>query len=98
MKIVGEPSNQWRVTLKSGKVLGLIADAYGEVNGHYVFEVLVSAPEEEQALDRVIVTATTPSDPERVMIAVAAIPVDEVQDVSTGSWSDVVPAIAPAQS
>lgn len=85
--------NQWQITLKSGNVLGLVADSYGRQGDFYVFDILVEATEEEQANDYLMITAETPSNPQQIMIAVASVPVADVKEIVTGKWK-VVPTSA----
>lgn len=80
---------QWRITLKSGQTLGLLADSYEEEGEHYVFNVLVNASEEEQSDDHLVITARTPSNSERVLVAVAMIPVSEVEKILTAKWDPI---------
>ncbi|MFD8594992.1 hypothetical protein ACFV1L_08320 [Kitasatospora sp. NPDC059646] len=73
----------WHVTLQSGALIELWADAYTTDEGAYVFSALVRATEAEQAeLD---VTARTPADPSRVAIAVARVPLTEVKNLHTAA-------------
>jgi hypothetical protein len=78
----GVPS-VWHVTLQSGALIELWADAYATEQEAYVFSTLVRATAAEQAeLD---VTARTPADPSRIGIAVARIRLDEVRDLHTAA-------------
>jgi hypothetical protein len=82
----GIPS-RWRVTLQSGAVLDLAADAYSVADGFYLFDVLVDADEDEQA--EMVVTWRVFKKPITVGVLVAKIPADEVASVETmPSWFD----------
>ncbi len=73
----------WHVTLQSGALIVLWADAYATEENAYVFSVLVRATATEQVeLD---VTARTPADPARVAVTVARIPRAEVRHVHTAA-------------
>jgi hypothetical protein len=87
MDVLADPlPRQWRVTLKDGTVIGLWAGSYGESDGHYTFEVMAEAPVDQQTDEDLVISAKTPSKPERFMFVVARIPVDAVRDIETGHW------------
>lgn len=86
MKFAGELPMQWRITLKSGKILGLWASSYSEVGDYYVFDLLVDATEEERKDDHLVITARFPNNDERVIVTVAMVPVSVVDEVQTGKW------------
>lgn len=79
----------WRLEMKSGTSIGIWALGYSEVDGNYVFDVYLEATEAEQKDRDLVITAHTPADPEKVMVAVASIPVDEVEDIHTTSWDKI---------
>ena len=82
----GIPS-RWLVTLHSGSVIELAADAYGEVDGHLLFNVLVDATQQEQS--QMVVEWKVPNNPARVGVLVAKIPAAEVASIVTApSWFD----------
>lgn len=70
---------RWEVVLRSGEVLEVWADAFAEEGGAYVFDVGADGTPEEQTQWEV--TARRPSDPSRVMVALARIPVTAVVDI-----------------
>jgi hypothetical protein len=91
MKIPGDPlPNQWQVVLRDGSAVGIWADAYGEKNGHYTFEILADATPEERADPDLVIDAETPSNPERILITVARIPIDLVANVYSRRWDTPV--------
>ena len=82
----GIPS-RWIVTLRSGGVMELAADAYSEEDGQLLFNVLVEADADEQ--DQVVIDWRTPNNARRVGIVVAKVPAAEVADLYTApSWFD----------
>ncbi len=92
MKIPGGVPSPWRVTLKSGAVLMIAAFTYGRTkDGYYVFETPVEASKEERESEWTKITATNPTHPKEVTIAVAAFPVAEVASIDSGEWGDIVP-------
>jgi hypothetical protein len=87
MKIPGDPlPSQWQVVLKDGSVIGVWADSYGEAQGHYTFEILADASAEEQADDSLVISAETPSNPQRIMFTVARIPIELVANIFSRGW------------
>jgi hypothetical protein len=78
VRVDGSPG-RWEVVLRSGEVVEVWADAYGEDAGAYVFDVAALGSVEEQAGWEV--TARRPSDPGRVLVAVARIPVTAVAEI-----------------
>ncbi|GIJ07855.1 hypothetical protein Van01_10690 [Micromonospora andamanensis] len=78
---------RWIVTLRSGGVLELAADAYSEEDNHLLFNVLVDADDDEQG--QMLVDWRIPNMPRRVGMVVAKVPVAEVADLYTApSWFD----------
>lgn len=67
--------------LTGGGLVHVWADGYSIDGGCYVFDVLATASLEYQA--GVAVTAKTPTDPERVCVAVARIPASAVEELHT---------------
>ncbi|MFB9902890.1 hypothetical protein [Allokutzneria oryzae] len=90
MLIPGDPLPiQWRVTMNDGAVVGVWANSYGEENGYYLFDVFAEVSEaEEQNLDLVI-TSTNPTQPRKVLFAVARFPVEAVARIESENWDDV---------
>ncbi|MEV4708362.1 hypothetical protein [Actinoplanes sp. NPDC049316] len=85
MEFAAGPPSQWVVTLKSGAVIHLAADAYGEQEDHAVFSVLANASAEEQ---REIQVLAAPMAGTKVDFLVARIPLSEIAKVAGGwSWS-----------
>jgi hypothetical protein len=86
MRLLGIP-NQWIVTLNDGSQVEIWA---GSLTGSsepgddrdYTFSVVVDDVEPEAQAD-FEVTARTPNDPRRVVVAVARFPRNSVQDI----WS-----------
>ncbi|WP_123809669.1 hypothetical protein [Micromonospora globispora] len=58
----GIPS-RWIVTLRSGAVMELAADAYSEADGQLLFNVLVDATADEQ--DQMVIDWRIPNNPRR---------------------------------
>ncbi|MGW2349030.1 hypothetical protein [Actinacidiphila glaucinigra] len=81
MEFVGGPPSRWHVELVTGQAMELWADGYSHVRGEYVFSNLVRLSVRDQA--HADVTARTPADPERVMVAVARIAAESVTAVHT---------------
>lgn len=81
MEILGELSG-WRVALRSGNVLDVWAHSVSEEDGHYVFGVLARIDGEPEG--DMLVTARTPADASRFIVAVARIPIEAVEHVR--SW------------
>lgn len=77
--------DKWTITLHSGVVIEVWADGYQEIDGHYVFGGLVKT--DEPPHEGLLVTNRTPSDPTRIGIASARIPIDVVADVHGGMRS-----------
>ncbi|GAA2995530.1 hypothetical protein GCM10020229_05090 [Kitasatospora albolonga] len=78
----GVPS-AWHVTLRSGALIELWADAYAMEKDAYVFSVLVRAAAAEQA--ELEVSARTPTDPDRIDIVVARLPRSEARQLHTAA-------------
>lgn len=71
----------WQVFMRGGEVVDVWAHAYSTEGEHYVFEVLTDT---RGALpDSALVTARTPSNPERLALAVARFPVAAVRDIGS---------------
>jgi hypothetical protein len=73
---------RWHVTLNSGAVLTVWADGYSVTDEGHVFGVLAEVPVHEQV--RYTVMGRTPTNPDRVAIALAVIPTDLVAEVRSG--------------
>lgn len=71
--------SQWDVTLNDGSVIQVWADGYQEEDGVYSFGVLVDV--EGEVSDGILVTNRTPSNPARVIIALAQFPVSAVAKI-----------------
>jgi hypothetical protein len=69
----------WEITLLDGVVIRVWASAYSVEDGNHVFSALLRVPVDDQ--DRVEVRAHTPTDPERVDVALISIPSDRVVNV-----------------
>ena len=80
MKLITE-LDKWQITLHTGATIEVWADGYQEIDGHYVFGVLVTSSEPPHS--GILITGRTPSDPSRVIIALARIRIDTVADVHT---------------
>jgi len=83
MEFAAGPPSQWLVTLKSGAVIQIAADAYTEEAGHALFSVLADATAEEQQAIKVL--AAPPAGGRRVDFLVAKVPSNEVASVA-GGW------------
>lgn len=68
----------FRVTLRDEGIVDVWASSYSEADGYYVFQVLVRSDGEPAD---VLVTARTPSDPSRFIIALARIPIAQVAKI-----------------
>jgi hypothetical protein len=66
----------WQVTLRSGAVVQLWADSYSEEDGHHTFGVLANVP--PNARDGLQIAGETPSDPLRVVVALAQFASEDV--------------------
>jgi hypothetical protein len=75
-----EPT-RWRLTLTTGSEIELLADAYSESEGFYEFSSLIDTDVEPSAGIRV--TGRTPSNPRRMIVTVARLPVAEVSEIET---------------
>ncbi len=73
--------SRWKVTLSDGSVVEVWADGYQELDGVYSFGVLVDA--EGEVPSEVLVTNRTPSNPDRLVIALAQFPISAVSEI----WS-----------
>lgn len=71
--------NRWDVTLQDGSKLTIWATAFSIERDEYVFDTLFKATSSEQ--EEIEVSAQTPTDPERVMVTAARIPVAIVATV-----------------
>jgi hypothetical protein len=71
--------SRWEVTLSEGSVIEVWADGYQEIDGVYSFGVLVDA--EGEVGSGVLVTNWTPSDADRLVIALAQFPVSAVAEI-----------------
>jgi len=74
--------SHWAVTITGGRVVEVWADGYQEIDGAYVFGVLVDAEPDE--IEHLLVTGRTPSDPTRAIIGLARFPVELVEDIHGG--------------
>ena len=72
---------RWNVTLNDGTVVVVWADGYQELDGLYSFGVLVDG--EGEVGDEVLVTNRTPSNPDRLVIALAQFPVSAVAQIGS---------------
>lgn len=90
MRVIEEAS-QWRLKMKNGSYVGIWAGGYGRVDGNYVFSILVEIAQEGQVGD-VVVFTRAPADPSRISIAVASIPIDDVESIETADWEKVPPS------
>jgi hypothetical protein len=81
MRIITLPA-EWRITLTDGSMLRVWADGYQEIDRHYTFGILMDA--ETDLPESALVTNVTPSDPSRVVVSVARLPIDAVGDISGG--------------
>ncbi|WP_426573837.1 hypothetical protein [Aquihabitans sp. McL0605] len=74
--------NPWKVKMADGSVLLLWASGYTDVGSERVFTVLMEATAEEQALLDVI--SRTPAGPPRVDVALARIPIAQIESTRGG--------------
>ena len=82
MEFAAGPPSQWIVTLRSGAVMELAADAYTENEGHAVFSVLAEATPEEQSQVEVLDWRLAAP---RVVVLVAKVPLTEIAKIA-GGW------------
>ena len=82
MEFAAGPPSQWLVTLLSGAVLELAADAYNEQDGFALFSILADATPDEQ--NKVRIQDWSHAAP-RVVVLVAKIPMTEVATIE-GGW------------
>lgn len=82
MNIISVPG-RWFIRLASGAELILWADGYARRGTEYVFGVLVDANDDEQESDSVEILTRTPSNPLRVELCVARIPMTAVASISS---------------
>jgi hypothetical protein len=75
---LGEPTG-WTVTLTGGATVEIWADGYGKEDGFVVFTSLVDV--ESEPGDWIVVTGRTPSNPQRLIVAIARFREEDV-DVS----------------
>lgn len=88
MRISSDPlPTQWEVTLNDGSTLGVWAGVYGKEHNHYVFSVVAEANDAERRDPNVQVTGTLPSSSQRIMVAVARLPVAIVSDIKQSTWN-----------
>lgn len=73
---------RWQIALRSGGVIEVWADGYSTVDGDYVFGVLADAPQEER--EDLRISGTTPTSPDRVIVALAIVPTTEVESIRGG--------------
>ena len=71
--------SRWEVTPNDGSVVEVWADGFQELDGVYSFGVLVAAEGEEGST--LLVTNRTPSNPDRLVIALAQFPVSAVAEI-----------------
>lgn len=82
MEFAFRQHSRWDVTLKSGSMLVVWADAYSELTDEFVFFTAVRAsPEEREGLE---VVSDFFHDPEDIFIVTARIPRNEVELVEGG--------------
>jgi hypothetical protein len=80
--VVNLPS-RWFILLASGTEVFLWADSYTQQGADYVFGILGDATAEEQEHDNVEIVARARSEPARVEIRVARIPIGAFAAVSS---------------
>lgn len=88
MQINSDPlPTQWEVVLNDGSTLGVWAGVYGEEHGHYVFSVVAEVNDTERRDPNVQVTGKLPSSAQRIMFAVARLPVSIVSEIRQSAWN-----------
>ena len=75
--------DRWHVKLQAGNTVEVWADGYQELDGDYVFGVLVDA-EEASDIDSLDIAGRTPSNPLRVIVALARFRIDDVAEITSG--------------
>jgi hypothetical protein len=60
------------------------AGGYAEAEGMYEFSIYVELQQDDSSIGDPAIVMRTPSDPARVSIAVARIPIDEVDKIMSG--------------
>lgn len=87
MKYDGE-LDTWRVKLKNGSSVLILADTHSETSTHHLFNVLADVADEEQM--NLHLVGTTPTNPKRVLVSVAAFALEDVEDVQSGEdWKEI---------
>jgi hypothetical protein len=71
--------SRWDVTMTDGSVVKVWADGFQEEDGVYSFGVLVDT--EGEVGSGLLVTNRTPSNPDRVVVALAQFPVSRVIEI-----------------
>jgi hypothetical protein len=79
MHIVGLPV-EWEITLADGSVLRVWADGYQEIDGYYDFGTLIDLDGGE-TVEAALIASRTPSNPARVIVSIARLPVAAVQTI-----------------
>ncbi|RKQ88352.1 hypothetical protein C8N24_6394 [Solirubrobacter pauli] len=74
MRLAAGAPTRWTVLLRDGSKLVVWADGYVLADEHYVFSSLFDFDEEDEMPDDDLVVAVTPSNPRRLMLAIARIP------------------------
>jgi hypothetical protein len=74
---------RWEITLTTGTTVEVWADGFQELDGFYVFGVLVDVDSEPDRTS-VLVLNRTPANPARVIIALARFPVSAVAEIQGG--------------
>jgi len=88
VRISSDPlPTQWQVILNDGSVLGVWAGVYGEERDHYIFSVVAEASEAERRDPNVRMTGKLPSSDQRIMFAVARIPIGIVAEIRQTNWN-----------
>jgi hypothetical protein len=80
MKTVTRPT-YWRVTLRSGAVILVLADGYSEEQGSHRFSILVDTSDDEQK--GLLIDGVTPANASRVIVRIVDIPSTEVAEVGS---------------
>ncbi|GAB3762875.1 hypothetical protein [Microlunatus parietis] len=90
MKLTDGVPPTWRVKLKSGNDVLVMADSAHVNETHQVFSLMLEdTTEEDRASEFLHITNRFPTRPERVIVTVAAFPLGDIEEVVAGDWKEV---------
>jgi hypothetical protein len=86
MNVLTTPTKWW-IRLTTGGHMAVWADGYSQVGDQHIFTILVELAQSEPGLLFAEIADHTPSDPSRVSIVTARVPVASVESMKS-EWSD----------